>query len=97
MGAGAANAIECLRKHDLPGFGTLLNHNQQLMDEMGVNTPELQEIVEALQAAPDVFGAKISGSGMGDCAVGIGVADLKDLDYPVHHLEVSPTGCEYHD
>lgn len=97
MDAGAANAIECLRKHDLPGFGTILNHNQQLMDEMGVNTPELQEIVDALQAAPDVFGAKISGSGLGDCAVGIGVADLKECDYPVHHLEVSPTGCEYHD
>ena len=97
MGAGAANAMECLCNHDLPGFGNILNHNQQLMNEMGVNTPELQEIVEALQAAPDVFGAKISGSGLGDCAVGIGVADLNDLDYPVHHLEISPTGCEYHD
>ena len=97
MGADAENAMQCLRNHDLPGFGNILNHNQQLMDEMGVNTPELQEIVEALQAAPDVFGAKISGSGLGDCAVGIGVADLKALDYPVHHLEVSPTGCEYHD
>lgn len=97
MGVGAANAMACLRNQDLPGFGNILNHNQQLMDEMGVNTPELQEIVEALQAAPDVFGAKISGSGLGDCAVGIGVADLKDPDYPVHHLEVSPTGCEYHE
>jgi mevalonate kinase len=97
MDAGAVNAMECLRNHDLPGFGTILNRNQHLMDEMGVNTPELQEIVAALQAAPDVFGAKISGSGLGDCAVGIGYAELKDLDYPVHHLEISPTGCEYHE
>jgi mevalonate kinase len=97
MDAGAANAVECLQNHDLPGFGNILNHNQKLMDEMDVNTPELQEIVEALQAAPDVFGAKISGSGLGDCAVGIGVADLTALDYPVHHLEISPTGCEYHE
>jgi mevalonate kinase len=97
MDAGAANAMECLRNHDLPGFGSILNHNHWLMDEMGVNTPELQEIVEALQSAPDVFGAKISGSGLGDCAVGIGIAELKDLRYPVHHLEVSPTGCEYHE
>jgi len=97
MGAGAVQAMEFLRRHDLPGFGSILNRNQRLMDEMGVNTPELQEIVDALQAAPDVFGAKISGSGLGDCAVGIGYADLKDLDYPVHHLEISPTGCEYHD
>jgi len=97
MGAGAVHAVEFLRSHDLPGFGSILDRNQQLMDEMGVNTPELQEIVAALQAAPDVFGAKISGSGLGDCAVGIGYADLKDLEYPVHHLEISPTGCEYHD
>ena len=97
MDAGAVNAMECLRSHDLPGFGKILNRNQQLMDETGVNTPELQEIVEALQAAPDVFGAKISGSGLGDCAVGIGYADLKELDYPVQHLEISPTGCEYHE
>jgi mevalonate kinase len=97
MDAGALNAMDSLRNHDLPGFGNILNHNQQLMDEMGVNTPELQEIVEALQTAPDVFGAKISGSGLGDCAVGIGYADLKDLCYPVHHLEISPTGFECHE
>ena len=97
MDEGAVHAMEFLRNHDLPGFGSILNRNQRLMDEMGVNTPELQEIVEALQTAPDVFGAKISGSGLGDCAVGIGYADLKDLDYPVHHLEISPTGCEYHE
>jgi mevalonate kinase len=97
MDADVAVAMECLRRHDLPGFGSILNRNQQRMDEMGVNTPELQEIVEALQAEPDVFGAKISGSGLGDCAVGIGYADLKELDYPVHHLEISPTGCEYHE
>jgi mevalonate kinase len=97
MDADAARAMECLRGHDLPGLGNILNRNQQLMDEMGVNTRELQEIVEALQAAPDVFGAKISGSGLGDCAVGIGYAELNDLDYPVYHLEISPTGCEYHE
>ena len=97
MDASAVDAMECLRNHDLPGFGKILNRNQQWMDEMGVNTPELQEIVEALQGARDVFGAKISGSGMGDCAVGIGFADLIDLDYPVHHLEISPTGCECHE
>ena len=67
------------------------------MDEIGVNRPELQELVTALQNDPEVFGAKISGSGMGDCAVGIGYAELKELDYPVHHLEITPAGIEYHE
>jgi mevalonate kinase len=96
MDAGAVEACDCLRRHDLPRLGGLLNRSQLLMDELGVNTPELQAIVSALQAAPDVFGAKISGSGLGDCAVGIGYADLKELDYPVYHLEITPTGVECH-
>lgn len=97
MDASALEALACLKEHDLPGFGAILNRNQQLMDEMGVNTPELAEIVEALQSAADVFGAKISGSGLGDCAVGIGYAALPELDYPVYHLEITPAGIEYHE
>lgn len=93
----AEQAVSALRNRDLPTFGNLLNRNQELMDQMGVNTPELQEIVAALQESPDIFGAKISGSGLGDCAIGIGYADLSGLDYPVHHLEITPTGCQYED
>ena len=95
--SGVREAVSCLRNRDFPAFGKILDRNQQLMDEMGVNTPELQEIVSALQADPEIFGAKISGSGMGDCAVGIGYAELKGLDYPVHHLEITSAGCEYHE
>ena len=92
--ASVGEAVSNLRKPDFLAFGKTLNHNQQLMDEMGVNTPELQEIVSALQADPNIFGAKISGSGLGDCAIGIGHADLPDLNYPVHHLEITPIGFE---
>ena len=95
MGESAVRAVELLRAHDLPGFGEILNENQILMDQIGLNTPELQEIVNALQAAPDVFGAKISGSGLGDCAVGVGYAGLEELAYPVHHLEITPAGVQY--
>jgi mevalonate kinase len=97
MDVCAVSAVEGLRRHDLPGLGTLLNRNQQLMDELGVNTPELREIVDALQTAPDVFGAKISGSGLGDCAIGIGYAELKAFAYPVYHLEIVPRGIEYYE
>lgn len=97
MDADAGQAVERLRAHDLPGLGQILNRNQRWMDEMGVNTPELQEIVDALQARPDIFGAKISGSGLGDCVIGLGHAALEDLGYPVYHLEITPNGCAYHD
>jgi mevalonate kinase len=88
-------AVSALQQHDFPAFGRILNSNHQLMDEMGVNTPDLQEIVSALQADSEIFGAKISGSGLGDCAVGVGYAGLTESDYPVHHLEITPAGCVY--
>lgn len=97
MDMSAVLAISHLRNQNFPAFGAILNRNQELMAEMGVNTPELQEIVAALQASPDVVGAKISGSGLGDCAIGVGYADLAELAYPVYHLEITPAGCLYHD
>jgi mevalonate kinase len=95
--AYARTAVVSLEHHDFPEFGNIINLNQELMNDMGVNTPELQEIVAALQAEPDIFGAKISGSGLGDCAVGIGYAELKGMGYPVHHLEITPAGCQFHE
>lgn len=95
--SGVRKAVDCLSRHDLPGFGKILNRNQKLMTQMGVNTPELQQIVDALQQEPDIFGAKISGSGLGDCAVGIGYAELSGLGFPVYHLDITPSGIEYHD
>ena len=89
---GVKEAVQHLEARDLPAFGKVLDHQHRLMNRMGVSTPELEEIVTALRAESDLFGAKISGSGLGDCAVGIGYADLTDSAYPVHHLEVSPTG-----
>ena len=89
-------ALVALREDDRVLFGLVLDRNQQLMDEMGVSTPELQEIVTALKNNPSIAGAKISGSGLGDCAVGIGHAELPKLDYPVYHLETTPTGCVCH-
>jgi len=90
-------AISALHRKDYAAFGAQLNRNQLLMDEMGVNTPELREIVAALQQEAEVYGAKISGSGLGDCAVAFGHAHAEGLDYPVYHLETEPEGCLYHE
>ena len=97
IGRGAESARHYLEERDWPAFGRILNRGQQLMDEMGVNTPELQAAVEALRADSGIQGAKISGSGMGDCAVGIGHADLTGSGYIFHHLNVAPAGWIYHE
>jgi mevalonate kinase len=70
-----------------------LNENQQRMEKLGLNTPELDEIVCALQQASMVYGAKISGSGLGDCAVGLGSFDPPSgFPYTVYPLETDPDG-----
>jgi mevalonate kinase len=51
-------------------FGELLVRNQKLMEEMGLCNAALAEIIGIFQGLG--IPAKISGSGLGDCAVGLG-------------------------
>ena len=88
-------SVSKLKSEDWRGFGYILSLNQVLMDSMGLNTPELAEIVAALQSDENVTGAKISGSGLGDCAIGWGRADLGvNFKFPVYDLMISPIGVE---
>ncbi len=90
-----SEAIPKLENEDWRGFGYILDLNQALMDSMGLNTPELAEIVAALQSDENISGAKISGSGLGDCAIGFGRANLPaDFKYPLYDLMISPKGVE---
>ncbi len=59
---------------NLQVLGDLFNIHQGLMDAIGVNTPDLAAIVTALRNRPGITGAKISGSGLGDCVIGLGDA-----------------------
>jgi mevalonate kinase len=93
MDQSVEEALPMLEAQDWAGFGHILNMNQALMDALGLNTPELAEIVSALQRDPKVCGAKISGSGLGDCAIGWGAAQLDAaFKYPVYALNISPEG-----
>lgn len=65
-------AIIALSNAEYPQVGALMNHAQGLMEALGVSTKELSSICWALRESPSIFGAKISGSGLGDAAVGLG-------------------------
>jgi len=54
----------------LQAFGEILVQNQKLMEQMGLCNAALAEIISVFQALKTP--AKISGSGLGDCAIGLG-------------------------
>ena len=92
-----AHAAEALRANDLQALGFYLNWGQEKMEALQLSTPELQEIIETLRQTPGLLGAKISGSGLGDCAIGLGTPlTPPELDYYQCLLRVSPEGCQYH-
>lgn len=64
--------IQAIRDQHWLQLGTIMNIQQGLMEALGVSTPLLGGIVNELREQPAMLGAKISGSGLGDCVVGLG-------------------------
>lgn len=65
-------AIPTIEQQNWLRLGEIFNIHQGLMNALGVATPELNALIDYLNAFPTVLGAKISGSGMGDCVIGLG-------------------------
>lgn len=65
-------AIKALIGDDLPLCGEMMNRADALMQALGVGSIELSSLCWKLRCAPTIFGAKISGSGLGDSVVGLG-------------------------
>lgn len=72
VGKVVEHATEACEHGDLETLGRLMDVNQGYMDAMGVTTDALARIIASLRAQSGIFGAKISGSGLGDCAIGLG-------------------------
>jgi mevalonate kinase len=95
-------ATAALKNQNFRLLGELMSLHQGLHHALGVNLPVLANITDALCAEPHVFGAKISGSGLGDCVIGLGKL-TGDLSLPATltgvqrlHVNVSMEGvmCE---
>ncbi len=64
-------AKTALLKNDLKTFGSFMNENQILLNELGVSIPKLDNMVKAATEA-GAYGAKLSGAGGGDCMIAVG-------------------------
>ena len=93
IGAVVQRAFEAAARGDWAAMGQLMNVNQGLMDALGVNDAKLAELVFALREDPNVHGSKISGSGLGDCVVGLGKAMRRDWGVPSLAVQVDLAGA----
>jgi mevalonate kinase len=93
IGAVVQQGVEAAARGDWETMGGLMNINQGLMDALGVNNGKLAELVFALREDPGIFGSKISGSGLGDCVVGLGRSKRRDWGVPSLAVEIDPVGA----
>lgn len=64
--------IEAITDKDWDKLGQLFNSAQSIMLELRVSNKALDHIIDTLRKQPTITGSKISGSGLGDCAIGVG-------------------------
>jgi len=65
-------ASRAITRNQLTEIGRCMNMAHGLMHGLGVSDPKLDQIAHQLRACKGIFGAKISGSGLGDCVIGLG-------------------------
>jgi mevalonate kinase len=87
-------ATAAIRREDWPGLGRVLSRNQEYMARMGVSNDALNDILERLEADPGVHGAKISGSGLGDCVLAVGTVAPAGWPYACIPVEISTEGVQ---
>jgi len=87
-------AFAAAATEDWETVGELMDIHQGLMDAMGVNNAALSELVYALREDPNILGSKISGSGLGDCVVGLGKAMRREWGVPSLAIKVDAEGAK---
>ncbi len=76
-------------------LGELMNIYQGLMEALGVNDATLADIIYQLRTASGIQGAKISGSGLGDCVVALGRNEELNIPYESIPVAVSQQGVTF--
>lgn len=69
-------ALEALNSENWQELGLCMNVQQGFLNALGVSDEKLENILFQMRKDTGILGAKISGSGLGDCLIGLG--SLKD-------------------
>lgn len=87
-------AMRSLENNDLYRLGEHMNLHQEYQKELGSSTDALDRLAKILKEDPSILGVKISGSGGGDCVIGLGNSFIYlplDLERSrIFHLKTVP-------
>jgi mevalonate kinase len=72
IGTLAEQSVPCFKKEDWKTLGKLFQQSQEAMTLLDVSTNSINQIINTLEKQHGVLGAKISGSGLGDCVIALG-------------------------
>lgn len=64
--------LACWQQSDWQQVGLLMQQHFKFQQQLGVSDTALDHIIDKLQQQPGCYGAKISGSGLGDCVIALG-------------------------
>lgn len=74
------DAISSLQNNNLVMFGKMMQIYHNLLGQLGVSDNNLNNICSELLKNKNIIGAKISGSGLGDCVIGLAKSNNIDLN-----------------
>jgi mevalonate kinase len=90
IAACTEEAYVYLKNQDWPMLGKIMDFQQGIMSTMNLSNSAIDNAIAALKAEPGIYGAKISGSGLGDCVIGLGT-----ISHPAISCALSPVGLRY--
>ena len=79
--AGVVTAVEHLKNENWEGLSFCFNAAQDVLDQMNLSTTEIETIIDTSDEL-GIEGAKISGSGLGDCVILLG--EIPENTYPMN-------------
>ncbi|MGD9153229.1 MAG: mevalonate kinase [Gammaproteobacteria bacterium] len=71
--------IECFKQENWQQLGKLFLQHFEVQRALGVSDAEIEKIIAKLNNMPQVYGAKISGAGLGDCVLALMGSHLHSL------------------
>lgn len=86
-------AATAIQNNNLTEVGRCMNMAHGLMQGLGVSDTTLDSIAHRLRACEGIYGAKISGSGLGDCVIGLGTPSTPLTDALSVHTSALGAHC----